>query len=277
MSQILSPNKYTGRRAPIRLIVIHTTETGEDGSVAEAVGRAFANPARQASSQVVIDTDSECRCVADEDTAWCAPGANADGLHEELAGRAGQTTSQWTDVDSKAILERAAQRTATWCRTYGVPARRLTDAQLADGKTRGLVGHDQVSRVFKLSDHWDPGPNFPWAPFLARVASLVGGAVAKPQTKPAVQPVTKIHLVVDGIFGPRSRAREQQWAGVGIDSNPLTKADWAAVQRKFGHLVADGDPGRKTWTRIQQVTGAHVDSWPGPDTYRHLQQFLNSH
>jgi hypothetical protein len=276
MSTILSPNRYVGRRAPIRVIVLHTMEVDEnDPNVAEAVGNAFANPARQASAHVGVDTDSECRYVADTDTAWAAPGVNNDGLQLEMAGRAGQTTGDWTDAASKKILERGAQRTATWCRTYGIPPRRLSNAELAAGG-RGIIDHNQASQVYG-GTHWDCGPNFPWASFLARIVYLVGGAVAKPQTKPAVQPLAKIHLVVDGIFGPRSRAREQQWAGVGVDSNPLTKADWAAVQRKFGGLVADGDPGRKTWTRIQQVTGAHVDSWPGPDTYRHMQAYFNSH
>ncbi|HEY8881949.1 MAG TPA: N-acetylmuramoyl-L-alanine amidase [Dermatophilaceae bacterium] len=275
MSEILSPNKYTGRRAAIRLVVLHTMEVDELGSAAEAVGRAFANPARQASAHVGVDTDSECRYVDDQDTAWATPGANSDGLQLEMAGRAGQTVGNWADVTSHAILERAAQRTATWCRTYGIPVRRLTDAELAAG-ARGIIDHHAATRVYG-GTHWDVGEHFPWAWFLARVQYLVGGAVHPPQTKPSVPPATRIRLVVDGVFGPRSRARLQQWAGVRIDSNPLTKADWVAVQRKFGGLKLDGDPGRKTWTRIQRVTGAHVDSWPGPDTYRHLQAYLNSH
>jgi len=274
MSQILSPNKYTGRRAPIRLVVLHTMEVDEnDPNVAEAVGNAFANPARQASAHIGVDTDSDCRYVADTDTAWAAPGANNDGLQLEMAGRAGQTTGNWSDAASKAILERGAQRTATWCRTYGIPPRRLSNTELAAG-AHGIIDHNQASQVYG-GTHWDVGTGFPWAAFISRVVSLVGGAVAKAQVIPAVAVVTRIRLVVDGLFGPRSRARLQQWAGVCVDSNPLTKADWAAVQRRFGQLVTDGDPGKKTWTRIQQVTGAHVDGLPGPDTYWHLQRYLN--
>jgi hypothetical protein len=88
--------------------------------------------------------------------------------------------------------------------------------------------------------------------------------------------VTRIWLTVDGAFGPRTKARLQQWAGTGVDSI-LGPISWRAVQKKLGNLVIDGDPGKKTWSRIQTVTGAHVDGAPGPDTYRHLQTYLNSH
>lgn len=273
MSTILSPNKYTGRRAPIRVIVLHTMEVDEnDPNVAEAVGNAFANPARQASAHVGVDIDSECRYVADDDTAWAAPGVNNDGLQLEMAGRAGQTTGQWADVASKKILERGAQRTATWCRTYGIPPRRLSNAELAAGG-RGIIDHNQASQVYG-GTHWDCGPSFPWSSFLARVVSLVGGAVAQPQTRPAVAVVTRIHLVPDGVFGPRTAARLQQWAGVRPDST-LVAADWCAVQRRL-NVRLDGKPGPITWAHIQARVGAKQDGLPGPVTYRALQVWLNT-
>jgi N-acetyl-anhydromuramyl-L-alanine amidase AmpD len=46
---------------------------------------------------------------------------------------------------------------------------KLSDAQLKQG-LRGIVGHDQVSRVYHKSDHTDPGPNFPWDVFMSRVS-----------------------------------------------------------------------------------------------------------
>ena len=270
---IASPNKDEGRLAPIRLIVIHTMEVPETNSVAESVGRAFADPARRVSAHVGVDTDSTVRYVSDDDTAWAAPGANADGLQIELAGRAGQTTGQWADAPSRAILERAAQQVATWCRAYGIPPLWLTDAQLADGKTRGIIGHADASRVFKLSDHTDPGPAFPRASFLARVKSLIGSAAARPQTKPVKAPTSRIRLTVDGVFGPRTKARLQQWAGVKVDS-VLGANDWKAVQRKI-NVIADGRPGLQTYRGIQRLVGVKADGILGPITVRALQAFLN--
>lgn len=274
MTQILSPNRHTGRRAPIRVVVLHTMEVEETGSVAEAVGRAFADQARQASAHVGVDTDSECRYVPDQDTAWAAPGINADGLQLELAGRAGQTTGQWDDPASKAILERAAQRTAIWCRAYAIPVRRLSDAELAAG-ARGIVDHWAATRVYKLSDHTDVGANFPWTWFLARVGALTG-ALSTPPSVAQVSPATRIRLDVDGSFGPRSAARLQQWAGAPVDST-LLPGDWKAVQRKVGGLKPDGQPGPQTWRAIQKLVGATQDGAPGPKTYRALQTYLNAH
>ena len=268
---IASPNKYAGRRAPIRLIVIHTMEVPETNGAAEAVGKAFADPIRQASAHVGVDANSTVRYVPDDDTAWAAPGANADGLQIELAGRAGQIARQWSDGPSRAILERAARQVAAWCRTYRIPARWLTDAQLADGKTRGIVGHADVSRVFKLSDHTDPGRAFPRASFLARVRVLIRRAGAKP----VKGPTSRIRLTVDGRFGPRTQARLQQWAGAKVDSS-LAAKDWKAVQRKV-HVTADGRPGPETWRSIQRLVGVKADGAPGLVTYRALQTYLNTH
>jgi hypothetical protein len=270
MSIILSPNRYVGRRAPIRLIVLHTMEVEESGSVAEAVGNAFADPARQASAHVGVDTDSSCRYVPDQDTAWAAPGANADGLQLEMAGRAGQTTGQWADRPSGLILWRAAQQAATWCRAYGIPPIRLTDAQLGAGKSRGIVDHWAVTRVFKLSNHTDVGPAFGWTGFLALVDRLIPGPINPPQTRPATAPATRIHLAVDGDFGPRTKARLQQWAGLPVDS-VLTATDWPRIQ----YMV--GSSPKYIWLGLQRITGAKQDNIPGKDTYLHLQTYLNSH
>ena len=109
-------------------------------------------------------------------------------------------------------------------------------------------------------------------------ASPIPPVVVKPVPKPApTRPVPsgKIMLTVDGIFGPQSRMRLQQWAGVLMDSI-LGPISWRVVQRKVGS-PADGIPGPNTWKAIQRMVSSPADGVPGPDTYRHLQQYLNSH
>ena len=257
---IWSPNKHDGRLAPIRVIVIHTGETPEGATAAEGMGNWFARTSTRASAHKCVDPDSVVRCVADEDTAWAAPGANADGLQLELAGRAGQTTGDWADITSQRILGNAAAEVATWCRQHDIPARWLTDAQLADGRTKGLTTHAQVSRVFKLSTHWDPGHNFPSSLFLSEVrAHLSTPAPAPAPTKAATFPGTvrlgsqgaavktwqralnryglrvgKFHgyqLTVDGNFGPRTE-------------------DAVDDAQRRGHLRRDKVAGRLTWAVI---------------------------
>ena len=54
---------------------------------------------------------------------------------------------------------------------YDLPVVHLSDAQLLAGE-KGIIGHDQASRVYKKSDHTDPGVNFPWVRFIAMTAAL---------------------------------------------------------------------------------------------------------
>ena len=80
---------------------------------------------------------------------------------------------------SQAVVERAARLTADVCARYGIPLRRLRAADLVAGK-RGVTGHADVSAAFHKSDHWDPGPDFPWTRFL-RLAR--GGNVVERATQ----------------------------------------------------------------------------------------------
>lgn len=173
IAQVPTTNKHVGRLRPIRVIVIHTGETSEGPTAAEGMCSWAANPAAGGSFHIAVDTDSACRSVSDKDTAFGAPGVNADGLHLELAGRAGQTTGEWADAASTAILARGAGVVADWSATYSIPMRWLSDAELADGVSKGMATHAQASRVFG-GDHWDPGPAFPAEKFLNLCLAAAG-------------------------------------------------------------------------------------------------------
>jgi hypothetical protein len=303
MLTILSPNRYTGRISPIRYVVIHTMEVDEnDPNVAEAVARVFATPARQASAHVCVDTDSAVRCVADEDTAWAAPGANASGLQIELAGRAGQTTADWADTASHAILARAAQVCADWATRWGIPLRHLSVAELAAGTVKGFIGHVDASQAFHQSDHWDPGTGFPWDRFLAMVAAAAG---TTPSAPPASGPVVEPHIDEDGIRGPVTIGRWQQVMGTPVDKVISTpKSTLIAHDQAFlnsvvaaatiktltgkAALVVDGSEGpltikvRQFWLYNTQTAAlgrrarsSDFDGIAGPETTRLHQHALN--
>lgn len=284
-------NYHRGRLGGIRVIVIHSGETGEGNTAAEGMGSWFANPAARASAHKGVDPDSICTYVPDASTAWAAPGANADGLQLELAGRAGQTTAQWDDTASRAILANGATVVREWCAQHGIPARWLTDAQLRDGKTRGLVTHAQVSRVFKLSSHWDPGPNFPAAAFLALVTG--GKAPALPVKEPqyfyqptgtmTVKQIQKaVGVTADGLYGADTKAavrRLQAKLGVTQDGlwGPATEAAYKrkpAPAKKKPLLTVDGLLGPATYKALQRWVGSPADGIYGPATRRALQKEL---
>jgi len=162
------------KRQP-RVIVIHSMEAPEKGDTAENVARFFQNPGknengkdRQVSAHLCIDNNSIVQCVFDNDIAFAAPGANRDGIQLELAGFARQTKDEWLDPFSILVLENAANATAQYCLKYNIPVKHLTNAELKSGQ-KGIVGHVQVSEVFKKSNHTDPGKGFPWDHFIERV------------------------------------------------------------------------------------------------------------
>ena len=167
-SKILSPNKYDGHLGSIVFIGIHTMEAPEAGTTAESVARYLANPAVQASAHWCVDNNSRVRGVYDRNSAWAMPPVNGRSLNIELAGYARQTAKEWNDEYSQALLRNAAVCAARWCYKYDIPARHLTSSQIHE-MNKGIVGHADVNAVFHASDHWDPGPNFPWSNFLVMV------------------------------------------------------------------------------------------------------------
>lgn len=242
----ISPNRYDGRAAKIRLIVMHTMEAPEGANTAENIAAYFAKKTTKASAHICGDNNSTVRCVDDNDTAWAAPGANADGLQYELAGYARQTAAEWADAYSVAALELAAQQCAEWAKRYGIPIRHLTPAELKAGHA-GFVSHDDVSKAFRKSSHWDPGPNFPWQAFLARVAALAGGVLPVSNPTPPPTPSTTIRQGSTGALVSRLQA----FLGVPADGvfGPQTHAATVAYQRGVG-LTADGIVGPLTWAKV---------------------------
>lgn len=160
------------RTVPVREIVIHTAETPEKDNAAESLANYFQHPDYPSSPHVCVSNKTVIQCVKDSFVAYAAPGCNHDGIQIELCCYMGQSASQWRDFYSLANLALAADVTAQYCLKYDLPVRHLTDDQLSAGQ-KGIIGHVQASRVYKKSDHTDPGDNFPWPRFMAMVTSLV--------------------------------------------------------------------------------------------------------
>lgn len=246
---------YTaGRIAPIRLVVVHSMEAAEGPQTAENVANYFRTTGTKASAHVCVDNNSEVRCVPDADTAWAAPGANADGLQLELAGYARQSRAQWLDDYSTALLKRAAVVTADWCRRYNLPVKRLTRAELKAGR-KGITQHVDVSAVYKRSDHTDPGPNFPWDFFLAEVKNaLTGGKSAPP-------PVTD--TVAAPLWSGRYLRSGSQGTDVRVWQRQMRARGWSlAVDGIFGPVT------HRVCVGFQDEHGLGVDGIVGPVTWR---------
>lgn len=169
-----SPHHTPSVGRTIDVVVIHTMEADERDGAAAACARWFASPAAEVSAHYCVDAATIVQCVREEDVAWHARGGNAGSVGIELAGFARQGAVEWGDAYSRAVLQRAARLTAEVCARHGIPLRRLRAADLVAGRS-GITGHADVSTAFRKSDHWDPGPDFPWSRFLrlARSSDVV--------------------------------------------------------------------------------------------------------
>lgn len=164
---ILTANDDGYRQGPPRALCIHTQE---GDSTAPALARYQQSPAAGGSYHVIIDSTG--RMVRSNDDAfipWAAAWTgNRVALHVCLTGYAKWSRDKW--------LSRTAQldRLADWLRynreAYGIPLQRIGPSELR-GAGRGVCGHDTISQAWKESDHWDPGPNFPYDDVLARAGA----------------------------------------------------------------------------------------------------------
>ncbi len=152
-----TPSQYTGRNRPLRLVILHSTETPTN--TARSVARNFQDDTRKTSAHWIVGTDATVSGVAETDTAWAAPGANADGIQIEQCGYAAST--DWRNGDGLQVVQATAHLLAQVCARHSIPLRHLSDAELAAGAS-GVVSHAQVSAVYKKSTHTDPGPTYPW-------------------------------------------------------------------------------------------------------------------
>jgi hypothetical protein len=166
---------HVGRVRGIRALCMHSMEAPEKGETAESTAHYFSTVSRPASAHRCFDNNSLVNCVRVSDTAFAAPGLNADGVHYEHAGYARQSELEWLDPFSQTMLDLSAQAAAQDCRELNIPVRRLTLAQVRDEYSRGLTDHVTVTLAFHKSDHTDPGAHFPWEWYLERVTHYYSG------------------------------------------------------------------------------------------------------
>lgn len=155
--------------ASIDRIYLHTNEGPQGPSAAWNLGQ-YLNRI-DAGYHVIVDQDLSVRCAMDDLVVWSQGGDNTHCLSICMIGYAAVT--DWNNDYSKAMIERAAQQVAAWCKAYGIPARHVHP---------GLPGQPPVERgIAEHADdhapasegHTDPGARFPVDLFCMRVQEIL--------------------------------------------------------------------------------------------------------
>lgn len=145
----------------IDLLVVHSMEIDERPDTAEACASIFHTSDRKASAHCCVDTNSAVDTVRDMDVAYAAPGANHNGWHMELAGRARQSRAEWLDDYGMAMLAGpAAAVLSEKAALHRIPLEYRDAAALRAGGARGVTTHNEVRLAYGKTTHIDPGAGF---------------------------------------------------------------------------------------------------------------------
>lgn len=154
----LGPAAHTspGENKPIHRIVLHSTVSPCQSGGAAATARYFRSSASSGSAHYVVDPTDTVQVVFDSVIAWHAP-PNPNSLGIEMCDMPTLLNLlRWVDKNHRDMLKRAALLTAQLCVAYDVPPAFLSIRALKAGK-HGITTHNNVSKAFGQSSHWDPG------------------------------------------------------------------------------------------------------------------------
>lgn len=164
-------DEYDSRK--VTNIVLHSMESQEKPGTALGVANWFASDKSPISSaHYCVDALEVIQCVLEKDVAYHARGFNITSIGIEHAGRAGQTAEEWMDEYGIGIFRKSVALCAEICKRHSIPAVYVGVDDLRIRKP-GITMHSDVSKAFKKSSHWDPGPAFPIKWYVDRVAGLL--------------------------------------------------------------------------------------------------------
>lgn len=203
MITVATDNYTPGRIKRPRLIVLHTAEAPCVSGKAEAVARYLARPDVRASAHWIVDPSTTVAQVAEADTAWAAPGANADGIQVEQCGYASFGPTDWTAPQVAAMLRgQTAPLLRSIAARWGIPLVGLNAADLLAGKA-GVCDHWTVNEAYHQSDHTDCGTSFPLNQVVAWAQETIPPIEAADMTPEQDKTLTRLLQLIEAGLYPR--------------------------------------------------------------------------
>lgn len=158
-------------------LVLHTAEGAK---IEIDLGNYFKGNDNGSSTAGIGQAGGYASYVNAADTCWAGPPLNQEAEHLEICGFAKWTRLEW--LTHPAMLQTVARWIAWRCTVRKIPIRFVSSPAVG---TSGVTGHVQINKIFRQSDHWDPGPNFPWDVVIAH-AKVIAGVPAPPMAPPSV-------------------------------------------------------------------------------------------
>lgn len=188
------PARWHGGAQSPKAVVIHGTVSPCVGGGARDVARFFANHSQPTSAHYVVDPGETIQCVGDHVIAYHC-GYNKGSIAFELCDPQAGPASRWSDANHRKMLDLAARDVAQTCMEYGIAIRRPTIGELKAQGPHGIYGHNDSRLAFGHTTHSDPGPDFPWADFIAAVSKYAGGTTP-PRQDPKMTPALRFRALL---------------------------------------------------------------------------------
>lgn len=252
---LLTPNDDGRATKPRNLLCIHTFE--DDGTwSADKMAKYQQSPSAGGSYHLVIDVNGRIARENDDPfIPWAAMfTGNRVAFHFSLSGKASWTRQQWLARPKQ--IDALAKVLAAYSKAKGIPLIRRGPQDVRAGKW-GVCGHDDISKAFKESTHWDPGTGFPFDVVIDKAVKILAGTPAKP-ADPAPKPIppkeTLMPTTLDSVL-PSLVAGSTFEAPLSTFIRTADKQAYEANQR-IARLEAKVD-------RLLEASGVKPESQPG--------------
>jgi hypothetical protein len=166
-----------GKQTPTLIVLSSSWTTSEEGAALALANVMHKGDATKSSFHYVVDEKTTYQCVWDRVVAFHC-GHDFDSIGIKMCDDPSLLLRRWNDKPHQKLLYRLADLTAQLCLSYNIPARYLTDEQLAtwarhQWKSRGgIVTRSQMERVFDISVKQEP-KDWPRYEFLSLVHNSI--------------------------------------------------------------------------------------------------------
>lgn len=144
-----------GKQDKIKWIVLHSTVSPCVVGGAENVAHDFATTDTPKSAHYVVDPAHRVQCVEDHVVAYHC-GYNSGSIGVEMCEVPNYDVTRWDDTPHRQLEVNTAHLVARLCLVYGVRPYFVGRLGLLAGLS-GVTTHNNMSKAFKKSTHWDPG------------------------------------------------------------------------------------------------------------------------